>query len=171
MEESFDVLTGSQLSRKILEKRCEKLNEYYGVRLVEMDILDFLSRAGIHDTAKDIMGELHISKAHISKSVENLRGKGYLIVTEDADDHRCIHLSITEKAKPLLRAFVAERKRLQEILFAGVTQEEKEVLFRVTRKIISNMNQEYRCHTVVEADTERGKRKQKCKEDAGRDMR
>lgn len=163
MEESLDVLTGGQLFRKILEKRCEKLNEYYGVRLVEMDILDFLSRAGIHDTAKDIMCELHISKAHISKSVENLRCKGYLILTEDTEDHRCIHLSITEKAKPLLRAFVAERNRFQEILFAGVTDEEKEILFRATRKIVSNLNREYGLNSAGQSDIEQGKRQQKCK--------
>lgn len=163
MEESLDVLTGSQVFRKILEKRCEKLNECYGVRLVEMDILDFLSRAGIHDTAKDIMCELHISKAHISKSVENLHCKGYLIMTEDTDDHRCIHLSITEKAKPLLRAFVAERKQFQEILFAGVTDEEKEILFRATKKIVSNLNRQYQMSSVGQSYTEQGKRQQKCK--------
>ena len=144
MEESMDMLVGTQQFRKVLEKRCEKLNEYYGVRLVEMDILDFLSRAGIHDTAKDIMSDLHISKAHISKSVENLRNRGYLIVTEDARDHRCVHLSVTEKAKPLLRAFVEERERFVNVLLDGVTEEEKEIMIRTTRKILNNLNREYK---------------------------
>lgn len=167
MEESLEVLTGSQVFRKILEKRCEKLNESYGVRLVEMDILDFLSRAGIHDTAKDIMCELHISKAHISKSVENLHCKGYLIMTEDTNDHRCIHLSITEKAKPLLRAFVAERNQFQEILFAGVTDEEKEVLFRAAKKIVSNLNRQYQIASSGASDAERGKKQHRGKESTG----
>lgn len=146
MERTLDVLVGGQQFRKILEKRCERLNEDYGVRLVEMDILDFLSKAGAHDTAKDIMYDLHISKAHISKSVENLRNKGYLILTEDVNDHRCIHLSVTEKARPLIQAFAAERKRFLEILFAGVTDEEKKAVIRAAEKVIENLDREYQSY-------------------------
>lgn len=143
MDESFDVLAIGQQCRKILEKRCEKLNTAYGVRLVEMDILYFLSRAGIRDTAKDIMAEMHISKAHISKSVENLRKRGFLTVEEDILDHRCFHLCITEKAKPLLAAFAAERKRFWDMLFLDVTKEEKEVIIRTMGKILANLDREY----------------------------
>jgi DNA-binding MarR family transcriptional regulator len=146
MERTLDVLAGSQQFRKILEKRCEKLNEDYDVRLVEMDILDFLARAGQNNTAKDIMSDLHISKAHISKSVENLRSKGYLVVLEDAQDHRCIHLSITEKAKPLIQAFADERNRFLESLMEGVTREEREILRRVAGTIMENLHREYLSH-------------------------
>ncbi len=146
MERTLDVLVGGQQFRKILEKRCERLNEDYGVRLVEMDILDFLSKSGVHDTAKDIMYELHISKAHISKSVENLRNRGYLILTGDVNDHRCIHLSVTEKAGPLIQAFAAERKRFLEILFAGVTDEEKKTIIRAAEKVIENLDREYQSY-------------------------
>ncbi|MEI3339894.1 MAG: MarR family winged helix-turn-helix transcriptional regulator [Eubacterium sp.] len=146
MEQSMDMLVSGQQFRKLLEKRCEQLNEQYHVRFVEMDILSYLSRAGIHDTARDIMADLHISKAHISKSVENLKEKGFLILEEDAQDRRCIHLCITEKAKPLIRSFVAERQKFMEKLLAGVTDEEREVMIRVISKILGNLNREYEQH-------------------------
>ena len=143
MENSFDMLVTGQQFRKIMEKRCDRLSIKYHVRLVEMDILCYLSKAGIRDTARDIMADMHISKAHISKSVEHLKDRGYLMLEEDEKDRRCIHLCITEKAKPLIREFAAERKQFLEKLFEGVTKEEKEVMLRTMTKILSNLNKEY----------------------------
>lgn len=143
MERMFDALVGGQQFRKMLEKRCERLNELYDVRLVEMDILNFLANAGEHDTAKDIGIDMHISKAHISKSVENLHSRGYLILREDDNDRRCIHLTVTEKALPLVHAFAEEREQFLKVILEGVTQEEMDAMHSVVRKVMENLDREY----------------------------
>ena len=44
------------------------------------------------------MEEKNLSKAHISKSVDNLRAKGFVVLTEDENDRRKRHIELTEKA-------------------------------------------------------------------------
>lgn len=136
----IDPLVVGQQCKKLMEKQCAELMSHYQLRLVELDILHFLSRAGMNDTAKDIMQNMHISKAHISKSVENLRNKGYILLEEDARDHRCIHLNVTRKAEPLVEAFSESRKELLEKICAGVTEEERDCFFHVIGKVLSNLN-------------------------------
>ena len=69
--------------RKLLDKKSEVIAQKYGVRNVELEILLFLYHSPCGDTAKDIVEEKNLSKAHISKSVDNLRAKGFVVLTED----------------------------------------------------------------------------------------
>lgn len=140
-EYGIDLLVIAQQCKKLMEKQCAALMEQYQVRLVELDILHFLSCAGSCDTAKDIMRSMHISKAHISKSVENLKNRDYICLEEDVQDHRCIHLSLTEKARPLVEEFRKCRAVLLEKVCEGVTEEEKEGFFRVIAKVLDNLNE------------------------------
>ena len=57
--------------RKLLDKKSEVFAQKYGVRNVELEILLFLYHSPCGDTAKDIVEEKNLSKAHISKSVDN----------------------------------------------------------------------------------------------------
>ena len=72
--------------RKLLDKKSEVFAQKYGVRNVQLEILLFLSQSPSGDTAKDIVEEKNLSKAHISKSVDNLRAKGFVVLTEDEND-------------------------------------------------------------------------------------
>ena len=84
--------------RKLLDKKSEVFAQKYGVRNVELEILLFLYHSPCGDTAKDIVEEKNLSKAHISKSVDNLRAKGFVVLTEDENDRRKRHIELTEKA-------------------------------------------------------------------------
>ena len=77
------------------------------------------------DTAKDLIEIQHLSKAHISKSVDNLKQHGYIELVADEADHRKIHIRMTGKAKPVLEEFEQIRADILERLFAGVTEEER----------------------------------------------
>ena len=114
--------------------------EQYGLRKVELDILSFFAiqeRQG--DTAKDIMLTKHISKAHISKSVDNLKKRGYIVLEEDVLDHRKIHISLTTEGTKVLEQFMQIRNECKEILFQHITQTEKEVLVQILEKMKKNV--------------------------------
>ena len=98
MYEEYDILNLGQQLKKLLEKKSMPIMQKYDLRKVELDILSFFSiqeREG--DTAKDIMLTKRISKAHVSKSVDNLKRRGYISLEEDKKDHRRIHISLTEE--------------------------------------------------------------------------
>ena len=105
--------------------------ETYGLRHVELDILYLISHEKQKDTAKDLIEIQHLSKAHISKSVDNLKQHGYIELVADEADHRKIHIRMTGKAKPVLEEFEQIR-----------AEEERSCLKRVMGKIMKNIQAE-----------------------------
>ena len=78
MYKEYEVLTLGAELKKLLEKKSEPLMQKYGLRKIELDILAYLASGHYGDTAKDIMGQKHISKAHVSKSIDNLKALGFI---------------------------------------------------------------------------------------------
>ena len=141
METNELVTLGTQM-KKLIEKKCAPMITKYGLRPVELDILVFLTQSEKADTAKDIMHSRHISKAHISKSIENLRTRGYVQLYEDGQDHRLVHILLTEKAKGVVGGILDTYRNCRMIMMQNVTQEEIEVLQRVIGKMQASISKE-----------------------------
>lgn len=139
MNTEYEILGATYQMKKVMERACTDLMEAYGLRKVELDILYFLAHAGVQNTARDILNSQHISKAHISKSVDNLRQRGFLVLAEDEADHRCLHLRVTDKGMPVVREFEQVRIRLVERLLSGVTEEERACMRNVLKKVMRNL--------------------------------
>lgn len=142
MANEFEVLMSGQQFKKLYEKKCEVIMEEYKLRKVEIDILYFLSNCGSYDTAKDIMKLRYLSKAHISKAIENLVHRNYVVCCPDTEDKRWIHLKLTDTAQPVIEKIKKVRKSLYDIIYAGITEEEKNVIIRVASRIARNINNE-----------------------------
>ena len=128
--------------RKLLEKKSEVLVQKYGVRNVELEILLFLYHSPCGDTAKDIVEEKNLSKAHISKSVDNLRAKGFVILTEDKNDRRKRHIELTEKAVEAAKDMLEVHNECRRIVMRYVTDDEKAVMNQVMEKMIRSLDEE-----------------------------
>ena len=102
MYSEYEIFGTNQQMRKVIEQACERLMETYGLRHVELDILYLISHEKQKDTAKDLIEIQHLSKAHISKSVDNLKQHGYIELIADEADHRKIHIRMTGKARPVM---------------------------------------------------------------------
>ena len=111
--------------RKLLEKKSEVLVQKYGVRNVELEILLFLYHSSCGDTAKDIVEQKNLSKAHISKSVDNLRTKGFVVLIEDDNDRRKRHIELTQKAEEAAKEMLEVHNDCKRIIMRYVTEEEK----------------------------------------------
>ena len=140
MYQEYEILLIGQQLKKLLEKKSLPIMVKYDLRKVELDILSFLDYSSEGDTAKDIMLTKHISKAHVSKSVDNLKKRGYIQLREDKEDHRKFHISLTESGVSVLHEFLKIRNECKEILFRNITQGEKAVLNQVLEKMQDNIN-------------------------------
>lgn len=125
--------------RKLLEKKSEVLVQKYGVRNVELEILLFLYHSSCGDTAKDIVEQKNLSKAHISKSVDNLRAKGFVVLIEDDNDRRKRHIELTQKAEEAAKEMLEVHNG---IIMRYVTEEEKTVMDRVMQKMLRSLDEE-----------------------------
>lgn len=138
----LDILMSGHQFKKLYEKKYEGIMKKYDLRKIEIEILNFISNCGENDTAKDIANIQYISKAHISNSIDDLTHKKYISVIEDFQDRRCFHLRLTETAKPIIDEIETIRNQIYDLLFQNVTEDERQTLFRISKKITQNISED-----------------------------
>ena len=139
--DAYDLITSGLQLRKLLAKRVEPIMEEYGLRPVELDILEFITKENI-DTAKEIIHRIHLSKSHISKSLEHLLEKGLINMKEDEDDRRVMRITLTEASYKVIDKVNVAYEQCRQILTEGVSEEEVKVFRRVIRQMNDNVNGE-----------------------------
>ena len=135
------VMSGAQL-KKLISRKVEPLMLEYDLRPVELDILVFLQKEKSVDTAKGIIEKKHLSKAHISKSIENLRAGGFIQIAEDENDRRILHINLTDKSNEVIRKVNEIYTQCKEIMERGISKEDLEILRKVIAQVNENINRE-----------------------------
>lgn len=136
-----DMLTIIYRYKKLYERRCCELMKQLDLRIADLDILFFVSHSGPKNFAKDIV-DMGMSKSNVSKSVEHLRKNGYVVLSEDQEDRRCVHIEITKKAAPVVRELEIIREEMGRNLLKGVSEADKSIIIRIMYQIGENMNTE-----------------------------
>lgn len=134
------IINGQQFKR-VYEKKCEPLMKKYDLRKIELEVLFFLYSYESYDTAKDIVSQKCLSKAHVSKAIENLAGRHYVMTRSDSQDRRCVHLMVTEEARPILAEMEFLWHELERCMYRNVSDHEQAMFTHVLNKIIGNINE------------------------------
>ncbi len=140
--EVYDISNAGRQIKKLIEKKSEHIMEKYGLRMIEIDILVMLHQAKNIDTAKKIIDKKHISKAHVSKSIDNLKRLGFIELLDDEEDRRITHITLSEKADEVVKEEVAVYRECRELMFSGVTEYEKDIVKYVLAKMAGNLSAE-----------------------------
>ncbi len=119
------------------------LSDSVGLSISELKILAFLDSKPSNDTAQWAATQLGISKALVSKVVEQLCTKGYLAQVQDRDDRRCYHLIVQESAMPLLDSVNSELINSWKILTEGISGEEFDQYLDIMRRMLGNISRGY----------------------------
>ena len=141
MDTNDYLMPGIQLKKMVIKKTAPII-EKYSLRPVELDILVLLQREKNIDTAKAIVQRRHFSKAHISKSLENLCEKGFIQIREENEDHRILHIVLTEQAKDIVEQMLQIYGECRDIVRQGISEEELQNVKIVLNKINDNINRE-----------------------------
>lgn len=139
MDDHLELLLNGQLYKKLSEVVYKPVTNDYGLSMFDIKLLLFLKEHDMYDTARDIVEIHYLTKSYVSKAIEALIVKGYLKRKPDMHDRRCIHLEIQEKALPVIDYVKAKQKELIEILFNGLTGEERSIIRGIAEKISSNI--------------------------------
>lgn len=139
MDAEFETLLYGQQFKKFYEKMSNLITEKYGLHRVEIEIMLFLKK-GRGDTARDIAENKFFSKAHISHAIDKLMELGYLTGEPDRHDRRCIHLILTKEAEPVCREIQQMREKIMNIICKDITEEERQVMGQVAKKIARNIS-------------------------------
>lgn len=139
MDDHLELLLSGQQYKKFQELLYKPIINKYELSVLDIRILMFLHEHKEFDTAKDIVEKHYITKSYVSKAVENLIDKGFLARKHDFNDRRYIHLELLSKADNVIEDVKMLRNNMFKIIFAGVSNEEIEIVKGVAAKISSNM--------------------------------
>lgn len=101
---------------------------------------DILSALLKHErlTMKEIADKIGRDKSTVTVLVNKLIDQGYIEKTRDIEDNRVVFVSLTEKGRELKPMFDSISKDLLSIVYKGVSEDEKEELLTILRKIKNN---------------------------------
>lgn len=89
-------------------------------------------------TQDELAKELHLNKSNVTRNIQSLSEKGYVIVKNDENDKRInrVYLSpLGEEKFPYIKKIVSENR---EKLLVGFTEEETIELERLLNKLVVN---------------------------------
>lgn len=140
MDDKVDLLLSGQQYKKIQEAYLTPILEEYGINVVDMRVLLFLYEHKSFDTARDIVETHHLAKSYVSKSVDKLIEKGFLVRKHINGDKRYVHLLVKEEMQPAIEAVRKQRNEMLSFLFDGVEEKEMEILKQVAGKVNDNIS-------------------------------
>lgn len=127
--------------RRLYRKYSSKVLNKFDLTQSEIDVLTFLNNNRPNfNTASDITKYNGVSKALVSKSVNSLIDKGLLESKINEDDARVMNLYIRDEADFAVSELQAANVKFYEQLLANIDEEELSSFYRVTNKILNNLD-------------------------------
>lgn len=117
----------------------ESVCREYTLTLTEATVISFLYNNPGKDTAADIVELRMLQKGNVSQAVESLVKKSLLIRKQDAEDRRKIHLSLTDKAEPVVEMVERVCREFHEEVFYGITPEKLHTFSEVNEQMEENV--------------------------------
>lgn len=141
----MDIMTQMMLlyqaTSKSYQRLLERLARECSLSPAELSVLLFLEREEA-DTASEIVQKQGMSKASVSKAVETLEDRAYIRARQDAKDRRIVHLSITQKARPVVQLAADRQDELLKELCRGISEEDCRQMQEVFHTIHINISRE-----------------------------
>jgi DNA-binding MarR family transcriptional regulator len=111
----------------------------HGLSTAARILLATLEGAGEPLSQSSIAERLFVTGASVTSLVDTLERKGLVTRTRDADDRRVVLVALTEAARPIIDAFLAEVTRLHAAEFAVLDEEERETLVSLLAKVAGSI--------------------------------
>lgn len=128
-------ILGEQAYSRVIEPICEK----HGMTYAELTVLLFLANNPSLDTASDVVKCRNLAKSHVSVSVRSLEERGFLTKEYRGGNRRSAHLCLTEQAAEIIKDGRSAQESFRELLFEGVSEDERAVMDKILQKIDHNV--------------------------------
>lgn len=138
MDNIIDFLINLRRIIQLYESMLKEICKDYQLTLAEATIISFLHNNPGKDTAADIVEFRRMQKSNVSAAVESLYQRGLLDRSQDQEDRRKIHLTLTASASPIVKTIDGLIKEFRGELFCGITEEELNAFFHINKKIKDN---------------------------------
>lgn len=134
-------------SYAVYDKYCQKVTQDWGINSTSFQVLMFLANSPEANTARDVCIHRGLKTGIVSVSIEHLVEKGLVERRIDPQDRRIQRLYLTERAKDLVDSGNAIQLHFYNTLKAGLTEEEFNTYYELTKKIqdiIDDMDRQFK---------------------------
>lgn len=141
MEGVTDILLLMRRLFKLHERNLEKVRAKYRLSQLEIKIISFLYNNPGKDTVGDISQLRMIPKGNVSQGVESLIQRSLLRRTQDKQDRRRVHLTLSEAALPVVEDIKIANEAFRKQIFSGFSKEELAQFGQLNQRLMQNLIQ------------------------------
>ncbi|GLO64776.1 MarR family transcriptional regulator [Oceanobacillus kimchii] len=124
------IMKASRTLEEITKKDIKK----HGMRTSDFTILEALYHKG-KQTIREISEAVLINTGSITYVIDKLENNGLLTRSSNPDDRRAVYIEITDKGKEIMDDIFPKHQRVIEELFDGISEEEKQTVIDVLKKV------------------------------------
>jgi MarR family 2-MHQ and catechol resistance regulon transcriptional repressor len=111
----------------------------HGMRTSDFTVLEALYHKG-RQTIREISEAVLINTGSITYVIDKLEKKGYIERSYCREDRRVVYIQITDNGKSLMDKIFPKHQQMIEELFEDITDEEKEVVIDVLKRVGKKRN-------------------------------
>jgi DNA-binding MarR family transcriptional regulator len=141
VDEQLEIALKGGDFKRLIDTQFDEIKKKYGLKKVEIEVLFFLSKCGNENTPTDITNRLNLNRGHVSQAIDALLKRQLIAATADEQDRRCMHYTITTSAVAVIDKIAAAKKRMDEQILKGITEEELELYKKISEKMVKNIRE------------------------------
>jgi len=88
---------------------------------------------------KELAKRLNVTPPSITSMIKKMEQEGYITRKADEQDQRVMRLTLAQKGKDCIDYVIKTAEKLEEIVFEGMTAEEKMLFRRLLLQILENL--------------------------------
>ena len=139
MKEKSIMLDLKKTNKKILKVLSDRYKDMkLDVTPIQSKILMFIYE-NKEVESKDIGKWVHTNKSSLSKVLNNLENKDYIVRTSDKVDTRKKIIKLTDKGIKIVKVLYEDAKEISNLLMIGINKDEYDTFKRVLDKVEMNI--------------------------------
>lgn len=127
-----------QIMHMSMQQGCSML-EQYDLKMGQAGILFIMEYYG-EMSQRELASKMNVSPPSITAAIQKMEKLKYIRREPDSRDQRVMRLSLTEKGRSCLTRTKAVAKQMDEVLFQGISQEEKLLFRRLLLQMRENLS-------------------------------
>lgn len=125
-------------SMHLIGKRAQELYAEYDLNRAQSGILFALHQEDSM-SQKELAKRLNVTPPSITSMIKKMEQEGYIIRKADEQDQRVMRLTLAKKGIDCVAYVIKTAEKLEEIVFEGMTAEEKMLFRRLLLQILENV--------------------------------
>lgn len=139
---ALHVIEMRHILTHLYQKLFHDLLRQYEMTQLEVDILLFLANNPDYDTAADLVKKRHLTKSHVSKSIDDLVKKGLIKRHYYADNHKVIHLRLTKASELIIAQGREIQNEFTQIIHQNISKQDMNTASMVLQTLVENAESE-----------------------------